>query len=390
MGVADQTPMTVLNKCLQHLGARGSEWESGVYSVTLTKPKCRKRKSNDSGNNDDDPENVTPRNNNNEEKLDYRINYLRHKANGHIICSQSKAYNDSLRQCLFIDLILRGIQRKSPGNLLFVWADNLGTHKTNEINAKYESSIHNEYSYIRDPLDRNDTRDPPRATERNLLPDIRVGYLPPNTTAYLQPCDLLLNYLIKAFGRQLRNDLLYNDFKEWCKKMDELKKSGEYDERSNYFFETSKVDYKQRLFELIDFYDNNLISQLSQDTVEKCFIDSGLAPITKDPGADPLYWAENYSESYGGASYKLINISSKHKNVDVPIMPIKVDYEDYDESSITTTDQVDQLLREQDDEDRDDNAAVDLGDELSDMGDTFEPYSYDEAEYTDGSDDEMM
>jgi hypothetical protein len=199
---------------------------------------------------------------------------------------------------------------------------------------------------------------------------------------------LLLNYLIKAFGRQLRNDLLYNDFQEWCKKMDELRKSGEYDQKQNYFFETSKVDYKQRLFELIDFYDNNLISQLSQDTVEKCFIDSGLAPITKDPLADPAYWEKNYSASYGGASYKLIDISSKQKNVDVPIMPIKVDYEDYDESSIPTIDQVDQLLREQDDEDRDDTAAVDLGDELSDIGDTFEPYIDDEGQYTDGSDDE--
>ncbi len=390
MGVADQSSMTVLDKCLKHLGARGSEWDSGVYSVTLTKPKCRKRKRDNSDNNEAG-NNVTPRNNNvpssddNEEKLDYKINYLRHKENGHIICSQSKAYNDSLRQCLFIDLILRNIQRKSPGNLLFVWADNLGTHKTDEINAKYISSIHNQYSYIREPS--HDT-DPPRAAERNLLPDIRVGYLPPNTTAYLQPCDLLLNYLIKAFGRQLRNDLLYNDFQEWCKKMDELRKSGEYDPKQNYFFETTKVDYKQRLFELIDFYDNNLISQLSQDTVENCFIDCGLAPITKDPHADPLYWEKNYSESYGGASYKLIDISSKHKNVDVPIMPIKVDYEDYDESSITTTDQVDQFLREQDDEDRDDTAAVDLGDELSDIGDTFEPYSDDETQYTDGSDDE--
>jgi hypothetical protein len=393
MGVADQTSMTVLDKCLQHLGARGSEWESGVYSVTLTKPKCRKRKRNDSDNNEAG-NNVTPRNNNvpssnysddNEEKLDYKINYLRHKENGHIICSQSKAYNDSLRQCLFIDLILRNIQRKSPGNLLFVWSDNLGTHKTEEINAKYISNIHNQYSYIREPS--HDT-EPPRGIEKKLLPDIRVGYLPPNTTAYLQPCDLLLNSLIKAFGRQLRNDLLYNDFQEWCKKMDELRKSGEYDQKQNYFFETSKVDYKQRLFELIDFYDNNLISQLSQDTVEKCFIDSGLAPITKDPLADPAYWEKNYSASYGGASYKLIDISSKQKNVDVPIMPIKVDYEDYDESSIPTIDQVDQLLREQDDEDRDDTEAVDLGDELSDIGDTFEPYIDDEGQYTDGSDDE--
>jgi hypothetical protein len=71
------------------------------------------------------------------------------------------------------------------------------------VYLKYESNVTNKYSYIQDPFITSASGASPRPITSNLLPDIQVAYLPPNTTAYLQPCDLLLNYLIKAFGSLL-------------------------------------------------------------------------------------------------------------------------------------------------------------------------------------------
>ena len=295
-----------------------------------------------------------------------------------------------MRQCLFTDLILRYIQRKSPDKLLFVWADNLGTHKTNECNDRYASSVDNKYSYIRDPFSSTEESITAgtRRTVKNLLPDLRVGYLPENTTAFLQPCDLVLNSLLKAFGRQLRNILLYNDFQEWTNEMDQLVKNGQYDSRLNYYFEASKVNYKQRLFEVIQFYDDQLLSKLKDGVVTECFIKSGLAPVVRDVTATAEYWNENYTDPFGGAAYKKINLSNSNhqKSVEMRIVPAKVEQQveqqveqDYDDLSVN---QLQDALVAQDDKDFV-NEEIDVTEELSDIGDNFEVDDTD-----DNSDDE--
>lgn len=375
MGTPDQSSMTVLRKCQEYLsehhGSDSDKWEKKVYITKLKKPQCKGKKKRMAVEMSDDS---TPVNEDSDDTYMYKINYLRHKEKGHVICSQPKAYNDTLRQSLFIDVILRHMQRKDPENRLFVWADGLGTHKTEEVNSKYVSNVLNDYSYIQDPFITSASGASPRCVTNNLLPDIQVAYLPPNTTAYLQPCDLLLNYLIKAFGRQLRNELLYVNFQEWTKEMDALVQNGQYDCKENYFFEASKVDYKQRLFELIDFYDTELMNSLNKDGVnvtQNCFERCGLAPIQLDLGATSEYLQENYIKCHS-CYYNKITISDSHKAVDVPIMPIKID-----ESNITSAEELQQLLAEQDDEDYIDSEIA-FADHLSDIGDNFDKDSDDE------------
>ena len=45
-------------------------------------------------------------------KIKHSVKYLKHKTNGHIITSQFKAWNDTIRRMMWLDLVLGPIQRK--------------------------------------------------------------------------------------------------------------------------------------------------------------------------------------------------------------------------------------------------------------------------------------
>jgi hypothetical protein len=82
-------------------------------------------------------------------------------ATGHVITSQVKAWNDTIRMAMLIDLILEPHSRKV--GKLFLWMDNCGPHKTPCLNQLYAEANTN------------------------------VGLFPPNMTASLQVLDLVVN-----------------------------------------------------------------------------------------------------------------------------------------------------------------------------------------------------
>lgn len=48
---------------------------------------------------------------------------------GHVICSQHKAWNDTIRMAMYIEQIMKPLHDKNGGKSL-TWADNCGCHKT--------------------------------------------------------------------------------------------------------------------------------------------------------------------------------------------------------------------------------------------------------------------
>ena len=84
----------------------------------------------------------------------HEIIYMIHKDTGHVITSQVKAWNDSVRMILWFEIIMRPIKDRL-GKLL-LWYDNCGSHKT---------------SIVKDVIEQV---------------DIDVAFLPPNMTSELQ------------------------------------------------------------------------------------------------------------------------------------------------------------------------------------------------------------
>ena len=95
--------------------------------------------------------------------------YLRHYITHHIITSQFKAWNDSVRMVMWVELVMKPIKVRDEKVLL--WFGNCGCHKTPIIsNALSEFNI-------------------------------RVACLPPNMTAILQVLDLVVDGPLKAHVR---------------------------------------------------------------------------------------------------------------------------------------------------------------------------------------------
>lgn len=66
----------------------------------------------------------------------WTIQYLHNIHTGHIVTSQHKAWNDTPRMAMYIDLILKP-QKAARGGKLAVWMDNCKIHKTVEMMALF-------------------------------------------------------------------------------------------------------------------------------------------------------------------------------------------------------------------------------------------------------------
>ena len=106
---------------------------------------------------------------------------------GHVLTSQYKAWNDTVRMAMIIDLVWVPTKNKDLQNKMLVWIDNCGLHQT--------------------------------AAVKQLLKDakIEVMFFPPNMTGYLQMLDLVVNGPIKNHLRNQRALVIYNAFQEHIK-----------------------------------------------------------------------------------------------------------------------------------------------------------------------------
>lgn len=90
----------------------------------------------------------------------HKVIYIIHVQTGTIITSQHKAWNDTVRMSMCIDLILKPEAIKRGGKL-FLWQDNCAVHKVSCLDAIYAEA------------------------------NIQVDYLPPNMTYILQARNIM-------------------------------------------------------------------------------------------------------------------------------------------------------------------------------------------------------
>jgi hypothetical protein len=166
----DQTKMLVIKHLFKKPGfTRADGWKLEYWSRTIRMPNKKTKQ---------------------DEDIEHKVVYLIHESNvllalyyisnihniplglGHVITSQCKAWNDSIRMAMLIDLILK--RRADSHGDLFLWMDNCGSHKTSFLSKVYEEA------------------------------KTTVGLLPPNMTSKLQVLDLVVNGPIKAHIRNLR------------------------------------------------------------------------------------------------------------------------------------------------------------------------------------------
>ena len=113
----------------------------------------------------------------------HKVWYIIQDETGHVITSQYKAWMDSVRMAMMIDLIWNIVCARDNGML--VWMDNCGSHKTTAIEG--------------------------------LLKELKinVALFPKNMTAILQMLDLIVNGPIKRNLRSKRAMKIYEAFREF-------------------------------------------------------------------------------------------------------------------------------------------------------------------------------
>jgi hypothetical protein len=171
---------------------------------------------------------------------DFRVKYIEHPTEGHIITSQNKAWNDKFRYSMYLDLVVSKL-KDSPDDDIFIWQDNCSLHHTTEVE------------------------------EVALEKKITFGFLPPNTTHLLQVLDLVVNGPIKYHIRRINAERIYSKFALYREHYARLT----VDKRKKSKFIYPKPVLKDVIYELIDVFNNDFKSAKFQKTVQSCFIKVG-------------------------------------------------------------------------------------------------------------------
>ena len=112
----------------------------------------------------------------------HKIIYVIHEGTRHVITSQYKAWNDSIRMCMWFEVVIKPIKDRTGKTLL--WCDNCGSQKPTCVYETIEEI------------------------------GVDVAFLPKNMTGELQVLDLVSNGPLKAHIRKKRANTLYKSFQE--------------------------------------------------------------------------------------------------------------------------------------------------------------------------------
>jgi DDE superfamily endonuclease len=181
------------------------------------------------------------------------VHYLEHETTGHIITSQHKAWNDTIRMAMWTDLIMNGNHvDKTEGGRRLLWMDNCGCHKTEAIVALFEQL------------------------------NIDIALLPPNMTDILQVLDLVVNGPIKAHIRNKRASRLLDAFKVYKETIKSESELAQRQSRSPQYpkFKAPKPSMEQGITDLIELFGNDFTSAKFKRGVVKSFTNTGEIPMS--------------------------------------------------------------------------------------------------------------
>ena len=113
----------------------------------------------------------------------HSCSYIINKDTGHVITSQYKAWNDTVRVVMWLETVVQPLKEKN--GKLMIWFDNCGCHKTAAVD-KVISEL-----------------------------GVQIACLPPNMTGVLQVLDLVVNGPLKAHTRNLRGARIVESFQKF-------------------------------------------------------------------------------------------------------------------------------------------------------------------------------
>ena len=197
----------------------------------------------------------------------HKIIYIIHSDSGHVITSQVKAWNDTVRMILWFEVIIKPLKEKL-GKML-IWCDNCGSHKTSSV------------------------------TEVISEVGVDVCFLPKNMTGELQVLDLVVNGPLKAHIRTIRANRLYKSFQEF-------KRERESDyrlpiaSRKNPTFQLPKPTMLVGIADLIQLFKEQFTEIKFRDCINGTFINIGTLPVSSVDDDKPVEFVVYKKESVCG------------------------------------------------------------------------------------------
>jgi hypothetical protein len=183
----------------------------------------------------------------------HKVNYMKHIVSGDIITTQHKAWNDTVRMAMYIDLILKPAATVRGGKL-FLWMDNCSAHKVETLEPLF------------------------------LEAGVETAYLPPNTTYMLQVLDLVVNGPLKAYLRSKRAHALLDYFKTFRNAYVQEKLKDDENEKRHQKWNPPKPTMIECLLNCKELFleGGRFSSPTFIDSVQRTFLKCGLAPSTMD------------------------------------------------------------------------------------------------------------
>lgn len=181
----------------------------------------------------------------------HKCYYIINDVTGAVITSQYKAWNDTVRMIMWLEIIVAPLKERL-GKLL-IWFDNCGCHKTSLVDSVINSL------------------------------QVHVACLPPNMTGELQVLDLVVNGPLKAYTRKLRGSRIVASFQKFAN-LYELESLKPEAERQIFEFEPPKPNMLQGIQDLFDLFANGFKEKKFTDGVNRSFINTGcLQKLNDDP-----------------------------------------------------------------------------------------------------------
>ena len=218
----------------------------------------------------------------------HKILYLIHDDTGHVITSQYKAWNDTVRMVLWFDVLIKPLKDKI--GKMIIWCDNCGSHKTTSV--------------------------------MDIIAEIGVDvvFLPKNMTGELQVLDLVVNGPLKAHIRTNRANRLYNSFQDYkAERVNDSKLPA--GQRKNLAFNPPKPTMLEGIQDLILLFKEQFIEEKFKDCVNRTFIKTGTLPIMRDDSDEPATFVKYKKEQLCGTLSVVpegtIDICGEDEEVDV-------------------------------------------------------------------------
>ena len=178
----------------------------------------------------------------------HKVLYLIHERTGHVITSQVKAWNDTVRMTLWFKVVIKPIKERL-GKML-IWCDNCGSHKTTSV-----------MEVIREI-------------------GVDVVFLPKNMTGELQVLDLVVNGPLKAHIRTNRANRLYKCFQSY-KEATAIDSALPPHLRKKLDFNPPKPTQLEGIKDLILMFEEQFTEEKFKCCINRTFIKTGTLPIDR-------------------------------------------------------------------------------------------------------------